>query len=404
MLTQPEAVGLSSERLSLIDPYLMESYVEPRKIAGAVTLIARKGETAFFSSVGEMDLERDKPMEKDTIFRIYSMSKPITSVALMMLYEKARFSLQDPVHKFIPEWRDLGVYASGNYPGFQTVPPERAMTIRDLFTHTAGLTYGFIERTNVDAAYRKLGIGGGSLRKMIEDLGRLPLEFSPGTHWNYSHATDVLGYIVEVISGQPFDEYLRTRILEPLGMVDTGFEVPPEKVARFAANYGWRQGDSIMLMDDPQRSAYTRDVTFLSGGGGLVSTAADYARFCQMLANGGEFDGARILGRKTIQLMTMNHLPDGNDTWTMCAHRAMQIRHAGVGFGLGFAVHSGVPDLQAIGSEGEYEWGGAASTVFWIDPVEDMFVIFMTQLMPDGTYDFRGQLKSIIYSALIDRG
>ena len=405
MPVKPEDVGLSSERLALIDPYLQEIYTDPGQIAGAVTLVARRGETAYLSATGKMDLERNKPMKEDTIFRIYSMTKPITSVALMMLYEKARFSLNDPVHRFIPEWRNLRVYGSGNHPNFQTVAPRRAMTIKDLFTHTSGLTYGFWERTNVDAAYRKLGVaaaGGGTLRKMIEDLAGLPLEFSPGTHWNYSHATDVLGYLVEQISGMPFDEYLKTELLDPLKMVDTGFSVPPEKVDRFAASYSGRPDGTLLLTDDPQTSIYTRDVTFFAGGGGLVSTAADYGRFCQMLANGGQLDGVRILGRKTLELMRMNHLPDGKDMASMALSPLIQIRKPSVGFGLGFAIHMDVPKFGDIGSHGEYEWGGAASTAFWIDPVEDMFVVFMTQYMPEGTLDFRGQLKSIIYSALVD--
>ncbi len=402
MPVKPESVGLSSKRLALIDPHLEEVYIKPRKIAGAVTLIARRGEIAYLSSVGKMDLERDKPMKEDTIFRIFSMSKPITSVALMMLYEKARFSLNDPVHKFIPEWRNLQVYGSGNFPNFQTVPVSREMTIRDLFTHTSGLTYGFWERTNVDAAYRKLGIGGGNLQKMVEDLAKLPLEFSPGTHWNYSHATDVLGYLIEVISGMPFDAYLQKELFDPLNMVDTGFTVPPEKVDRFAANYANQMDGTLMLMDDPKTSTYTKNITFFGGGGGLVSTASDYSHFCQMLANGGQLDGVRILGPKTLEFMTMNHLPDGKDTASMALSPLIQIRNAGVGFGLGFAIHMNVPRFGDIGSHGEYEWGGAASTAFWVDPVEDMYVLFMTQFLPDGTYDFRGQLKSIIYPALID--
>ena len=402
MAVKPESVGLSSERLALIGHHLEEAYIKPRKIAGAVTLIARRGEIAYLSSVGKMDLERDRPMKEDTIFRLFSMTKPITSVGLMMLYEKAQFSLNDPVHKFIPEWQNLRVYGSGNYPNFQTVPVEREMTIRDLFTHTSGLTYGFWERTNVDAAYRKLEIGSGNLRKMIQDLAKLPLEFSPGTHWNYSHATDVLGYLIEVLSGMPLDAYLKKEIFDPLKMVDTGFSVPPEKVDRFAANYANGMDGTLMLMDDPETSSYTRDPSFLMGGGGLVSTVSDYSRFCQMLANGGHLDGAAILGPRTIEFMTMNHLPDGKYMAGMALSPLTQIRNAGVGFGLGFAVHRDVPKFGDIGSPGEYEWGGMASTAFWIDPVEDMYVIFMTQFVPDGTYDFRGQLKSIIYPALID--
>ena len=402
MPAEPEKVGLSSEQLARIDSHLQQRYIDPKKITGALTLVARKGKVIYLSPIGLMDLERNKPMERDTIFRIYSMTKPVASVALMMLYEQAHFQLSDPVHKFIPEWRNLRVYASGNHPNFITVRPERPMTILDLMTHTSGLTYGFMERTNVDAAYRKLGIGTGTLRKMIEDIADLPLEFSPGTYWNYSVSTDVLGYLVEVISGMRFDEYLQTKIFDSLKMVDTGFSIPPEKVERFAANYARRPDKSLMLMDDPGNSIYKGPITYFSGGGGLVSTASDYFRFCQMLLNGGELEGARILGRKTIEWMTMNHLPDGKDMTDMSVSTFTQIGNPGTGFGLGFSVNIDVPKSQVIGSVGEYAWGGAASTIFWIDPVEDMIVIFMTQFMPDGTFNFRGQLKNQIYAALID--
>ncbi|MEE8399366.1 MAG: serine hydrolase domain-containing protein [Desulfobacterales bacterium] len=402
MSIRPEDVGLSSDRLARIAPHLLQSYIDPKKISGAITLIARRGEIAYFSPVGMMDLEREKPMAEDTIVRIYSMTKPITSVALMMLYEKGLFALHDPVEKFIPEWRNLRVFASGNLPDFLTVPPSRPMNNQDLFTHTSGLTYGFMERTNVDAAYRKCEIGTGTLKKMIDDLAGLPLEFSPGTHWNYSVATDVLGYLVEVISGMPFDEYLRTQILGPLKMVDTGFDVPPEKVERFAANYTRRPDKTLMLMDDPEKSLYTKKTTFFSGGGGLVSTASDYYRFCQMMLNGGVLDGVRILGRKTAEFMTMNHLPEDRDMASMTTSTFTQIENPGVGFGLGFAVNIDIPASGVVGSVGEHSWGGAASTAFWIDPMEDLIVIFLTQFMPDGTFNFRGQLKSIIASALID--
>lgn len=405
-LATPEEVGLSSDRLSRIEQHLQQRYLHPRKIVGTLTLVARKGKAAFLSPMGLMDRERNKPMREDTIFRIYSMTKPVTSVALMMLYEQGFFQLHDEVHKFIPQWRNLQLYVSGNHPLFITRPCERPMTIKDLMTHTSGLTYAFMERTNVDAAYRKLGIGvlGGSLtlKEMVEKLAGLPLEFSPGAYWNYSVSTDVLGYLVEVMSGMPFDEYLQKNIFEPLKMQDTAFYVPPEKIDRFAANYLRQADKTLKLEDDPAHSPFTRPPRFLSGGGGLVSTAADYFRFCQMLLNGGALDGVRILGRKTIELMTMNHLPGGKSLRELNISPFTQIATAGNGFGLGFSVHLGSDKSQVIGSPGEYAWGGAASTVFWIDPQEELIVIFLTQFMPNATFNFRDQLKALIYSAIID--
>jgi len=402
---RPESVGLCSERLARIDTHLERRYITPQKIAGALTLVARKGEVAHFSALGQMDLERNKPMREDTIFRIYSMTKPITSVALMMLYEHGHFQLDDPVYKYIPEWRNLRVYDLGNHPRWVTTPCERPMTIRDLFSHMSGLTYGFMERTNVDRAYRRLGVGredSKDLRAMIEALAGLPLEFSPGTRWNYSVSTDVLGYLVEQMSGVPLDEYFRTRIFEPLGMIDTGFTVPPDKIDRFAANYTRGRDKKPRLEDDPATSVYARPTTFFSGGGGLVSTAADYLQFCRMLLNQGELNGQRLLGRKTIELMTSNHLPGGRDLAELATGAFSETTYEGVGFGLGFSVQLDCARAQIVGSPGEYAWGGAASTAFWIDPSEDLITIFMTQLMPSRTFNFRGQLKSIIYPAIVD--
>jgi CubicO group peptidase (beta-lactamase class C family) len=354
-----------------------------------------------------MDLERSKPMAEDTIFRIYSMSKPITSVALMMLYEHGHFQLDDPVHRFIPAWRDLGVYQMGNSSsGWATTPVERPMTVRDLLTHMSGLTYGFMARTNVDAAYRRIKVGredaGGTLQDMVDKLAELPLEFSPGTRWNYSVSTDVCGHLVEVISGQRFDRYLRENIFDPLGMVDTGFTVPAESLERFAACYTRRRDKSLRLEDDPETSIYAKEATFFSGGGGLVSTAADYLRFCSALARGGELDGTRLLGRKTLELMTSNHLPGGRDLSEMATGAFSETTYDGVGFGLGFSVTLDPVTAQVVGSPGEFAWGGAASTAFWIDPAEELVVIFMTQFMPSRTFNFRGQLKQLIYGAIID--
>jgi CubicO group peptidase (beta-lactamase class C family) len=408
VMARPEDVGLSAERLARIDAHLKSRYLDPGKIAGALTLVFRRGEIAYLSPAGLMDRERGKPTTPDTIFRIYSMSKPITSVALMMLYEHGHFQLDDPVYKWIPEWRNLRVYRTGNHPAFLTAPCERPMTIRDLMSHMSGLTYGFMERTNVDAAYRKLGLGTGdarfegTLHDMVEVLATLPLEFSPGTAWNYSVSTDVLGYLVEAMSGERFDEYLRRHVFEPLGMIDTAFHVPPEKIDRFAACYDRGPGKKLRLQDDPQASRYGEPPAFLSGGGGLVSTAADYLRFCRMLLGGGELEGTRLLGRKTIEMMTRNHLPEGQDLAACAQGIFSETIYEGVGFGLGFSVTLDPVKAGVVGSVGEYAWGGAASTVFWIDPAEDLIVIYLTQLMPSHTFNFRGQLKSIIYPAIVD--
>jgi len=397
--------GLLPERLARIDEHLKTRYLDSGKIAGAVTLVYRRDELAYFSPVGLMDIERGVPMAEDTVFRIYSMSKPITSVALMMLYEHGHFQLTDPVHRWIPSWRNLGVFEAGNDPHFMTRPCDRPMTIRDLLSHQSGLTYGFMERTNVDAAYRKRDIGNRfdrDLAATMQELASLPLEFSPGTAWNYSVSTDVVGHLVELISGERYDEYLRRHIFEPLGMADTGFVVPEDKLGRFAACYERNRKKELRLQDDPQQSPYAQDPKFHSGGGGLVSTASDYLQFCRMLLNGGELDGARLLGPKTIELMTQNHIEDGRDISSVSAGGFSETTYDGIGFGLGFSVMLDTSRAQLIGTPGEFAWGGAASTAFWIDPVEELIVIFMTQFMPSGTFNFRGQLKSIIYPAIVD--
>jgi len=402
-VVSPEDVGLSSAGLRRIDDHLRSRYVDAGKIAGALTLVARRGRVAFLSTLGQMDRERAKAMLEDTIFRIYSMTKPVTSVALMTLHERAAFALGDPVHKWIPEFEHLQVYRYGRYPNFTTAPADRPMTVHDLLTHTSGLTYGIMERTSLDAAYRELriGYGKGTLRDMVEQVSRLPLEFSPGTRWGYSIATDIAGYLVEAISGKRFDEYLREQIFGPLGMVDTAFTVPPEKVTRFAANYTRAADRTLSLIDDPADSAYTRPRTFFSGGAGLVSTAADYLRFAEMLRRGGELEGVRILGPRTVKYMTTNHLPDGKDLASMALGSSFrETRYEGMGFGLGFYVTQDPVRAQVPSSVGEFGWGGMASTAFWIDPVEEMTVVFLTQLVPSTTFNFRGQLKSIVYGAI----
>jgi CubicO group peptidase (beta-lactamase class C family) len=399
--------GISIDSLARLDQHLLSRYIQPEKIAGCLTLISRRGEIAHLSAMGDMDRERDKPMATDTIFRFYSMTKPITSVALMQLHEQGMFQLTDPVSRFIPQWRDLQVMCGGEWPNFETKPADRPMSVRDVLSHQSGLTYGFMEGS-LERAYNRADVyqagamKGRDLQSMIDRLAEMPLKFSPGDHWNYGVSTDVCGYLVQAISGQSFDEYLEDHIFDPLGMEDTGFDVPAEKIDRFAANYERGPDRQLRLLDDPATSHYGSPQTFFSGGGGLVSTAHDYHRFCQMLLNGGELDGTRLLGPKTIELMTMNHLPDGQDLSQRALGSFSETANDGVGFGLGFAMTVDLPRTQNVGSIGEYYWGGAASTIFWIDPAEDMIVIFLTQLMPSGTFNFRGQIKQILYPGLLD--
>lgn len=401
---EPAAAGMCPERLERITEHIERRYIDPGKIAGCQVLVSRHGHTAYFRSFGQMDRERGKPLRDDTVFRIYSMTKPITSVALMTLYERGEFQLADPVSRFIPEWEGLQVYESGSPGEFKTRPCERAMTVRDVLMHTSGLSYGGDPVHPVDAAYRAAGLRAddATLESMVRGLAGIPLKFSPGTHWHYSYSTDVCARLVELISGQRFDRFLSEQLFGPLAMTDTGFAVSGDQAERFAANYGRRRDKTLALVDDPEKSPYLRPRAFLSGGGGLVSTSADYLRFCQMLLNGGQLDGQRILGRKTIELMTLNHLPGGGDLAGMALGGFSETPYAGVGFGLGFAVSMGDVETQAVGSERNYYWGGAASTIFWNDPVEDLAVIFMTQLMPSATFNFRGQLKSLVYPAIVD--
>ncbi len=404
--------GLSTERLKNIDRHLSEKYIDTGKIAGALTLVARRGEIAHLSPLGQMDAERGKPTGEDTIFRIYSMSKPITSVALMSLYEEGRFQLNQPVSDFIPSWKDLSVWVTGHYPAFLTRRPLRAMTVRDLLTHQSGLTYHIQYNNPVDAAYRQLdvvgragtfGLAENTLAETAEKVAQLPLIFDPGTRWNYSIATDMCGYLVEVISGMPFDRFLQERIFTPLGMPETGFHVPEERQDRFAACYSVTPTGGRVLSDDPATSDYLKVPKLLSGGGGLVSTAHDYFRFAQMLCNGGELDGHRVLSRKTLRLMTMNHLPGDQDITALAPPgQFSEVAYEGVGFGLGFSVLQDLARAQLPGSPGQFAWGGAASTAFWVDPVEELVVVFMTQLLPSSFYPFRRELQVLVNGSYAD--
>lgn len=396
--------GLSLDRLERITRHLDENYIRPGKLPCAVTLVARHGKVVWTNAQGLMDVERNKLAQRDTIFRVYSMTKPVTSIAMMQLYEQGRFLLDDPVHKYIPAWKNLQVCKSGTWPDFETEPAATTMTIRDLLTHMSGLTYGFLNRTNLDAAYRELKLDGGghlTLDGLIERLTELPLEFSPGTAWNYSVSTDVVGYLVQLLADKPLDDYFHEHIFAPLGMEDTGFQVRDEQLARFAACYLHQPGDTMKLQDDPERSRYRRPANFLSGGGGLVSTVDDYHCFAQALCQGGEFRGQRIIGRKTLEFMRRNHLPGNQDLPAMSIGAFSETPYEGSGFGLGFSVKTDVARSLINGSVGEYGWGGLASTTFFVDPEEDMVVIFMTQLMPSSSYAIRQELRALVYGALV---
>ena len=413
----PESAGMSKTAFDRIEDHLKRGYLDSGRFPGTQLLVYRRGKVVHSAVQGFADLERRVPVKDDTIYRIYSMTKPITSVAFMMLVEEGRVALDEPVHKYIPEWKNLGVFQAGTGPAFLTRAPSRPMLIVDLLRHTAGLTYGFQQRSNVDAAYRAQKIGevekAGTLQTMIEDLAKIPLEFSPGDAWNYSVATDVIGYLVGKISGKPFEQFLQERIFDPLGMRDTGFFVAPDKTHRFAACYSadpqggmtfhaTERKSSLTLQDDPTRSSFLAPPSFISGGGGLCSTAADYLTFCRALLNRGELDGVRLLGPKTLALMTSNHLPGGRDLPEMSRSLFSEATYNGIGFGLGFSVTMDPAKTLIPGSAGEYAWGGAATTSFWIDPAEDLIAIFMTQVLPSSAYPIRRELRTMIYAGITD--
>jgi CubicO group peptidase (beta-lactamase class C family) len=408
----PKLTGLSTARLERITDHLERNYIGPGKIVGCQVAVARHGHLAYLRSLGQMDRERGKAMADDAIFRIYSMTKPITSVALMSLYERGYFQLNDPVSRFFPSWRNHRVWVSGSGAEMKTEAPNRPVSMRDMLCHTGGITYGAAlvalgapdEGHPVDKVYADVGVRRGrgeTLMEFMEKLSKVPLRYQPGERWMYSLSTDVCGALVEKISGKPFDVYLKETIFEPLGMKDTAFHVTDDKLGRFAANYRREPDKSLTLLDDPETSEYRQVPTFPSGGGGLTGTTEDYLRFCEMLRRGGEFEGARILGPRTIAMMHMNHLKGGADLTQMAVGGFSETANEGVGFGLGFASTLDEVSTGNLGA-GDYYWGGAASTIFFVDPKEDMTMVFMTQLMPSGTFNFRGQLKSIIYSSIVD--
>src|SRR5450755_2959048 len=401
----PESAGMSKAAFDRIEDHLKRRYVDAGRFPGTQLLVYRRGKVVHSAAQGLADVERRVPVKDDTIFRIYSMTKPITSVAFMMLFEEGRVALDEPVHKYIPEWKNLGVFQAGTAPAFLTRPPSRPMLIVDRLRHTSGLTYGFQQRSNVDAAYREMKIGevekAGTLDSMISDLAKIPLEFSPGEAWNYSVATDVIGYLIGKISGKPFEQFLKERIFDPLGMNDTDFFVPAGKAHRLAACYSAEKG-GITLQDDPTTSSFLAPPSLISGGGGLCSTAADYLTFCRALLNRGELGGVRLIGPKTLALMTSNHLPGGRDLPAMSRSLFSEATYNGIGFGLGFSVTADPAQTQIPGSAGEYSWGGAASTTFWIDPAEELAAIFMTQVLPSSAYSIRRELRTMVYAGITD--
>ncbi len=409
MTVKPESLGMCSKRLARLDHFLQARYIAPGLLPCAQLQVVRQGQLVHQSVLGLASLETGAAMTEDSIVRIYSMTKPITSVAFMMLVEEGLVALDDPVHRFIPAWRDLGVYVAGGAglpgspTGWQTRPTVAPMRMIDLLRHTSGLTYGFQTRTNVDAAYRKGRVEpfeqADGLEGFVAALAKLPLEFSPGSAWNYSVSTDVLGYLVGKISGMPFDQFLQTRVLGPLGMTDTAFHVGDDKAARFAQTYiNSAEGKLVPLGG----RSFREPTDAPSGGGGLVSTAADYMRFCEALRCGGALGDVRLLGPKTVALMRTNHLPGGADLSDMSVSLFSEATFKGVGFGLGFAMTTDVAKTQLAGSVGEYWWGGAASTAFWIDPVEDLSVVFLTQFMPSSQYPIRRELRTMINAAVLD--
>jgi CubicO group peptidase (beta-lactamase class C family) len=414
-MMKPEAVGLSASRLALMDKVMTRRYVDTGRLPGVLTMVYRHGKLVHSGMSGHMDLERGKPMREDAIFRIYSMSKPITAVALMMLVEEGLIGLDDDVAAHIPSWRNLGVYTTGipsiattAPPTFLTTPVERAMKVVDLVTHTSGLTYGFLNRTSVDRAYRRVRVAEpdaeGGLDAMIEHLSTLPLEFSPGTAWNYSVSLDVAGYLVQKLSGMSFGEFLRTRLFAPLGMTDTGFWCPPEKLDRFASCYMPKPGGGIKLQDDAGNSTYAAPPNLESGGGGLVSTAHDYMRFCRMMLNGGTLDGVQILSPKTVALFSLNFLPDNSELAAMAPPGLFsEAGYAGNGFSIGCGVTIDVAKARLPGTLGAFFWSGAAATAFWIDPKEGLAVVFMTQVIgSDARLTLRRDLRTLVYSAMTE--
>ena len=387
----PAEVGLSQERLDRITQAL-ESSVDQGHIAGAIGVVARKGKIAYWQNVGMADLEGERVMADDAIFRIFSMTKPIVSVALMILYEEGKFSLKDEVKQHIPELGGLKVWVAG-----KEVTPDREMTVQDLMRHTSGMTYGLFGDSRVDEMYNDAEVlsGNKTVAEFVEKLSKLPLKHQPGTRWDYSVSVDVQGRLIEVLSGMDLATYMSERVFKPLDMRDTAFRMTEEKSDRFAQVYKKTKDEQgIEPANDGRTNRYYEETQWYSGGGGLVSTTRDYLRFCQMLLNGGILDGTRILSRKTVELMTIDH--------TGSISSASSILAAGYGFGLNFAVHVDPAKSGLNGSVGEYNWGGLAGTSFWIDPAEELIGIYMIQMMPPRYANGAGQFKRLVYQSIAD--
>ncbi len=402
--SDPAELGFDPARLARIDDRLGR-YVDDGQLAGWSLLLSRRGEVAHLATRGRRDAEAGLPVELDTVFRIYSMSKPITSLAAMMLYEQGAFELTDPVSNWLPAFAGSRVFTGGSDLKPVTVPLVEPLRVWHLLTHTSGLTYGFHHAHPVDAIYRSRGFEWGAppeldLAGVTDAFAAMPLLFQPGAEWNYSVSTDVLGRLVEVLTGLPLDEALRTMIFEPLGMTDTAFRLPDEKRDRLAALYLPRPGGGIARADAAGEQAVAP--TWFSGGGGLTSTLGDYHRFTQLLRNHGQLGDVRLVGDRTLRMMARNHLPGDADLETFGRPLFAETPFSGVGFGLGFSVTLDPLATHSLSSPGEYGWGGAASTAFWVDPVEDITAIFMTQLLPSSTYPIRSQLRQLVYSALVD--
>lgn len=389
----PEQAGMSSEALKRIQP-LMQKYVTENKLPGMLTMVARHGKIVDSEVFGMMD--KDKPMQPDAIFRIASMTKPITSVAVMMLYEEGRFNLNDPVSKYIPEFGSLNVFSSIDEKGTHVVDIQNPMTIAELLLHTSGLASGGPD-TPVDSMYREAKLSDGTLKDMIQKLAKIPLLYQPGTHWNYGRSTDVLAYLVEVISGKPFDVFLKVRILDPLKMKDTDYYVPETKLGRVASVYCPDEVNGIKIIH-PDDRALSIPATFFSGNGGLFSTVSDYMKFAQMLLNKGEYKGIRLLKPETVELMTSNHLTNEK----MPDDPFFESMLAGMGFGYGFAVVQDTLIGGKTGSKGSYWWAGTANTYFFIDPEKDLILIFMTQFVPNYYYPVFKEFRDLVYETVIN--
>jgi CubicO group peptidase (beta-lactamase class C family) len=402
----PALVGMDPDRLARIDTHLAR-YVDDGRLAGWQVHVTRHGQTVHASVRGARDLEAGLPVEPDTLWRIYSMTKPITAVVAMSLYEQGAFSLNDELARYLPEFADMRVLVGGNAEQPKTVPATEPIRLWHLFSHTAGLTYAFTRSSVLDEMYRLAGadpVASPSLdlAGMCERWASLPLLFEPGTAWNYSVATDVLGRVVEVLTGETLEQAFARVVLDPLGMRDTRWWVDGADVDRLAALYVPNPADGRALRYDAMGDTALKPPALLSGGGGLVSTAADYARFTAMLLRGGELDGARVLSPRTLAYMTRNHLPGGGTLMQLGRGMFAETAYDGVGFGLGFGVNVDPVRSKVHTSLGEFTWGGLASTAFWVDPVEQVTAHFYTQLVPSSTYPIRTELRQLVYSAIVD--